>query len=243
MSRTIAYLRVSTEDQAQSGLGIDAQLEAIKARIGMPDVIIKDEGQSGDTLDRPGLAELLETAGKGDMIVVAKLDRLSRGDMFAAAWLEKEIVEKRKASILSAAGEGTGDDTPQGRLMRDIIKAFASFELAMIRQRTSAAVKVKMERKRLAGEKTGGKHAPFGYDIVVVNGVKKLAENAQEQAAIKTIVTMRTAGDTLQTIADRLEADGIAPRGGGKWTPKVVRAIIMRAVPGGGQRRNDDKAA
>lgn len=239
MSRTIAYVRVSSDEQAQSGLGIEAQIEAIRAKMGEPDMIIKDEGFSGGKLDRPGLVELLEVAGKGDVVVVAKLDRLSRGDMFAAAWLEKEIVEKRKASILSAAGEGTGDDTPQGRLMRDIIKAFASFELAMIKQRTSAAVKVKMERKRQAGEKTGG-IVPFGYDVVAVDGVKKLEENAGEQAAIKMMVAMRDAGETLRAIADRLQADGIAPKSGGEWSAKVVRSIILRAT---GSRNEAENAA
>lgn len=232
MPVTIAYLRVSSEEQALSGLGIEAQLEAIRDRVGDPDIIIRDEGVSGGTLDRPGLAELLETVGKGDTVVVAKLDRLSRGDMFAAAWLEKEIVEKRKASILSAAGEGTGDDTPQGMLMRDIIKAFARFELAMIRQRTSAAVKVKMERKRRAGEKTGGRHAPFGYDVVIVDGVKKLTENNWEQAIIKTMVAMREAGDSYQAIADRLTADGVTTRGGGEWIHTSVRKILARETTG-----------
>jgi DNA invertase Pin-like site-specific DNA recombinase len=235
MTRTIAYLRVSSEEQAASGLGIEAQIEAIRTKVGEPDIIIKDEGFSGDTLDRPGLAELLEITGKGDVVIVAKQDRLSRGDEFAAAWLDKEIVEKRKASILSAAGEGTGDDTPQGKLMRDIIKAFARFELAMIKQRTSAAVKVKMERKRQAGEKTGG-FTPFGYDAATVDGVKVLTENAGEQAAIKTMVAMRDAGETLRSIADRLRADGIAPKGGGVWSAKVVRSIILRAAKAGAKK-------
>lgn len=229
MSRTIAYVRVSSEEQAQSGLGIEAQLDAIRASVGEPDVIIRDEGFSGGTLDRPGLAELLEVVGKGDVVVIAKLDRLSRGDAFAMAWLEKEIVEKAKASILSAAGEGTGDDSPQGAFMRDIMKAFARFELAMIKQRTSAAVKVKMRNKREAGEKTGGRFAPFGYDIAIVDGVKKLVDNEAEKAIIKNMIAMRNAGDSYQDIADRLESDGVVTRGGGKWTHKVVRAIIRRA--------------
>lgn len=227
MPKTIAYLRVSTESQAQSGLGMEAQIQAIRAAYGEPDIIIRDEGQSGGTLDRPGIAELLDVTERGDTVLVAKLDRLSRGDMFAAAWLEKEIVEKRKASILSAAGEGTGDDTPQGMLMRDIIKAFAKFELSIIKQRTSAAVKVKMERKRQAGEKTGG-HIPFGWDVVEVDGVKKLVENAQEQAAIRDMVTMQDAGLSLRTIGERLEAEGVEPKSGGKWSAKVVRGIILR---------------
>lgn len=232
MSRTIAYLRVSSEEQAQSGLGIDAQLEAIQAKVGEPDIIIKDEGCSGGTLDRPGLAELLEVTGKGDIIVVAKLDRLSRGDAYEMAWLEKELVEKSKATILSAAGEGTGDDSPQGAFMRDIMKAFARFELAMIKQRTSAAVKVKMERKRQAGEKTGG-HTPFGYDVVETDGTKRLIENVAEQAAIKTMVDMRDNGATLQAIANHLHACGITTRAGGKWTPQVIKVIILRAIQNG----------
>ena len=234
MSKLIAYLRVSSEEQAQSGLGIEAQLSAIRSKVGEPDTIIKDEGYSGGTLDRPGLMELLETAGRGDTVVVAKLDRLSRGDAFAMAWLEKELVEKSKASILSAAGEGTGDDSPQGMFMRDIMKAFARFELAMIKQRTSAAVKVKMERKRQAGEKTGGR-VPFGYDVVEANGVKRLVENAHEQEAIKIMIAMRNEGRALQAIADRLRADGVTTRGGGKWTPQVIKVIIMRAAEKAGE--------
>jgi DNA invertase Pin-like site-specific DNA recombinase len=239
MGRLIAYLRVSTEEQAQSGLGLEAQLAAVAAKLGPPDMVIRDEGFSGGSLDRPGLARLLETVAKGDVVAVAKLDRLSRGDAFAAAWLEKEIVGKARASIASAAGEGTGDDTPQGQLMRDIIRAFARFERDIIRQRTSAAVKVKMERKRQAMEKTGGRHAPFGYDVIIDDleaegrkaegrKVKRLSENAGEQEAIASMLAWRDAGITLAEIGERLEAAGFAPRGGGTWKPTVIRGIILR---------------
>ncbi len=228
MSRTIAYLRVSSEEQALSGLGIEAQLEAIRAKVGEPDVVIKDEGFSGGTLDRPGLTELLNIVGKGDIVIVAKLDRLSRGDSYAIAWLEKEIVVKAKAQIISSAGEGTGDNSPQGIFMREIMKAFASFELAVIKQRTSAAVRVKMERKRQAGEKTGGR-TPFGYAVAEAGGVKMLIDNPTEQSAIKIMVTMRAAGATFQSIADHLHDQGILPRAGGMWAPTVIRSIIKRA--------------
>ena len=229
MPRIIAYLRVSSEEQAQSGLGIEAQLEAIRTKIGKPDLVFKDEGKSGGTLDRPGLSELLGVVGKGDVVAVAKLDRLSRGDAFAVAWLEKEIVVKAKGHIISAAGEGTGDDSPQGVFMREIMKAFASFELALIKQRTSAAVRVKMERKRQAGQKTGGR-IPFGYSVTQADGVKVLLENDKEQAAIKVMISMRNNGSTLQAIADGLHADDILPRDGGRWSPTVIRTIIKRAA-------------
>ncbi len=228
MSRIIAYLRVSSEEQALSGLGIEAQLEAIRAKVGEPDIIIRDEGFSGGILNRPGLTELLQIVGKGDTIAIAKLDRLSRGDSYAAAWLEKELTIKGKVKIISAAGEGTGDNSPQGALMREILKAFANFELSLIKQRTSAAVKVKMERKKQAGEKTGGR-IPFGYAVSEVDGVKMLVDNPTEQAAIKIMVAMRAAGATLQSIADHLHDQGILPRAGGKWAPTVIRSIINRA--------------
>ena len=228
MSRIIAYLRVSTQEQAVSGLGIEAQLEAIRAKVGEPNIVIRDEGFSGGTLDRPGIVKLLEIVGKGDTLIIAKLDRLVRGDAYAAAWLEREIVGKRKAKIISVAGEGTGDNSPQGALMREILKSFANFELSLIQQRTSAAVRVKMERKRQAGEKTGGR-IPFGYSITEVAGVKMLVDNPTEQAAIKIMVAMRAAGSTLQSIADHLHDRGILPRDGGKWAPTVIRSIINRA--------------
>ncbi len=78
-------------------------------------------------------------------------------------------------------------------------------------------------------EKTGG-IVPFGYDVVAIDGVKKLTENTGEQAAIKIMVAMRDAGESLRTIASRLRADGIAPKGGGEWSAKVIRSIILRAA-------------
>ncbi len=228
MSRIIAYLRVSTQEQAVSGLGIEAQLEAIRTKVGEPNIVIRDEGFSGGTLDRPGIVKLLEIVGKGDTLILAKLDRLSRADAYAAAWLEREIVGKRKAKIISVAGEGTGDNSPQSILIKEIMRSFASFELALIKERTSNSVKIKMARKKQAGEKTGGR-IPFGYSVAEVEGVKMLVDNPTEQAAIKIMVAMRAAGSTLQSIADHLQTNGILPRDKGRWAPTVIRTIINRA--------------
>lgn len=235
MCKLIAYIRVSTQEQAQSGLGLDAQIQSITNHIGPPDAIIQDAGYGGETLDRPGVAELLATVRRGDRVAVARLDRLSRGDAFAVAWLEHELVDKRGAFIVSAIGEGTGDDSPQGRLFKDMIRAFARFELAMIRQRTSGAVKVKMARKREAGEKTGGRYAPFGFTVAIdpTDGVKRLVADPREQVALSTIRKMRTAqGKSLREIGDWLTEAGFVTRGGGAWSPKVVRGILLRAERG-----------
>jgi DNA invertase Pin-like site-specific DNA recombinase len=108
---TIAYLRVSTDEQAESGLGLDAQLESITKAFEAPDGVFRDEGYSGKDPNRPGLTEALEALRRGDVLVVAKRDRLAR-DTFLSLWLEKEV-KRRGARIASAAGEGTdSDETP-----------------------------------------------------------------------------------------------------------------------------------
>ena len=113
MARRIAYLRVSTEEQARSGLGLDAQLEAVKAYKGGKtdddspelDEVFSDDGFSGSNPRRPALHQALDALCEGDVLIVAKRDRLAR-DVYYSAWIEKEV-KRRGARIVSAAGEGT----------------------------------------------------------------------------------------------------------------------------------------
>jgi len=154
----IAYLRVSTDDQVQSGLGLDAQLEAIEKAIGPPDVTFCDEGLSGSNPNRAGLLGALEALKSGDTLAVAKRDRLAR-DAFLSAWIEKET-KKRGARVVSAAGEGTDNEDPASVLMRRMVDAFAEYERGLIASRTASA----LEQKRKRGEKTGGV-VPLGYAV------------------------------------------------------------------------------
>ena len=88
--RNIAYMRVSTEEQVNSGLGIEAQEAAIRKGLGKePDHIFMDKGVSGGRADRKGLSDAIDSLRKGDVLVVAKRDRLSR-DMFLSCWIEKK---------------------------------------------------------------------------------------------------------------------------------------------------------
>ena len=68
----VAYLRVSTDEQVESGLGLDAQLESIEKAIGTPDKVFRDEGYSGSKANRPALLEALESLKEGDILAVAK---------------------------------------------------------------------------------------------------------------------------------------------------------------------------
>jgi DNA invertase Pin-like site-specific DNA recombinase len=141
--RAIAYLRVSTDQQAESGLGLDAQKTSITAgatRLGLELAhTFVDAGSSGSLAieDRPVLLDAVTALRRGDILLVAKRDRLGR-DVIAVAMIER-LIAKRGARVVSAAGEGTDSDGPAALLMRRLIDSFAEYERALIAARTRAA--------------------------------------------------------------------------------------------------------
>lgn len=218
----IAYLRVSTDEQVRSGLGLDAQLEAIRRAVGEPAAVYRDEGESGARADRPGLLAALAALGKGDILAVAKRDRLAR-DVFLSAWIAKEV-QRRGARVVSAAGEGTETDEPAAVLLRQIVDAFSEYERAQIRSRTRAA----LEQKRARGEKTGGA-VPFG-SALAQDGIHLEPEPA-EQRVIELVQALRARRWTLRQIGAELEKRGIRTRRGRtEWHPQQIAGILKRAA-------------
>ena len=217
----IAYTRVSTDEQAQSGLGLEAQRAAIVKAAGEPDATFSDEGLSGSNPRRPGLLGALEALQAGDVLIVAKRDRLAR-DTYLALWIEREA-RRRGASITSAAGEGNGDD-PAAQLMRTLVDAFATYERQMIGARTAAPMQAKKQR----GEYWGG-GIPFGYELAADG--RTLLEQADEQKALTLVAELKGRGWTLRQIGAELERRGITTkRGGTAWNPKTVSALVKRAA-------------
>ena len=104
-----------------------------------------------------GLADDIATLGKGDVLLVAKRDRIGRLDPMAMAMIEA-AVRRRGARIVSAAGEGTESDDPSSILMRRMIDAFAEYERLIIGARTKAGLGAKRRR----GEKVTGGAIPYG---------------------------------------------------------------------------------
>ena len=129
MTKAIAYLRCSTDQQAESGLGLEAQQASVTtaaSRLGLTlGPIFVDAGTSGGLAieDRPVLLDAVSTLKRGDVLLVAKRDRLGR-DVIAVALIER-LVAKRGARIVSAAGEGTDSDDPAALLMRRLIDSSA----------------------------------------------------------------------------------------------------------------------
>ena len=141
----IIYLRVSTDEQAESGLGLEAQLAACRAAAGRNGWEIastfEDAMSGGLPLEkRTVLLDALTALNKGDVLLVAKRDRLSRGDMMTTAMIEA-AVKRAGARIVWAAGEGTESDDPASVLMRRIVDAFGEYERLLIKARTRAALR------------------------------------------------------------------------------------------------------
>ncbi len=215
----IGYIRVSTDDQANSGLGLEAQMAAILAEY--PDAVIyADEGVSSVAANRDGLHTALQTLSKGDLLIVAKRDRLAREPMLMG-WIELEC-KKCGARVISMAGEGTDDDDPNSILMRRMIDAFAEFERLQIGVRTKAA----LGAKRARGEKTGGV-VPYGFDV---DADGRLTPNQSEQDALEAITDLRSRGWTLQAICDDLTSRGVMTKTGkATWQPMVISRLLKAA--------------
>jgi DNA invertase Pin-like site-specific DNA recombinase len=203
-SRAVAYIRVSTEEQH---LGPEAQLAAINVWASRYNVTVvavhRDIGVSGGAplADCPGLMTALEDLGVhgAGLLVVAKRDRLAR-DVMKAAMVEART-EALGARVTSAAGEGDGTD-PSAKLMRQIIDAFAEYERALIKARTTAA----LAAKKVKGERIGG--IPYGFSDV--DG--KLVPNEDERRVIIEAKYLSSNGLSMRGICAKFANEGVVFR-------------------------------
>lgn len=218
----VAYLRVSTDDQA---LSPKAQLSAVQRWAKAHGVTIvavhQDLGVSGGLeLDkRPALIDALHSlsAHRAGLLLVAKRDRLAR-DVVVAAAVER-LAQSKGAKIVSADGTGNADG-PEGMLMRGLVDLFAQYERALIRSRTSAALAVKKSKGERVGE------APIGYRLAD-DGVR-LEADPSEWAAIERMRELRDAGFSIAAIAQTLNDEGIPARGK-RWHATTVQRVLGAA--------------
>jgi DNA invertase Pin-like site-specific DNA recombinase len=223
-ARAIGYRRVSTEGQAESGLGLEAQQTAIEsaaARLGLELVeTFTDAGLSGGLAleHRPGLMAAIDMVKTGDVLLVAKRDRLGR-DVLNVALLTR-LIERKSARIISAAGEGTEDDGPTSILMRQIIDAFSQYERQLIRARTRAA----MAAARRRGQRVG--HLPYGSRLA--SDGRTLVPHPGEQEVLRLIRRLRRVGYAQADIADELNRLGHRTRNGGTFQRSFVAQLLQR---------------
>lgn len=208
--RALGYLRVSTDEQASSGLGLDAQraaIEAEAARRGWALELVEDAGYSAKDLRRPGIASALARLadGEAEVLVVAKLDRLSRSLIDFAGLMERT---RREGWALVALDLGVDTTTPAGELVVNIMAALALWERRIIGERTAAALRAKAARG-----------ARLGAPVVL------------DQRVRERIVAEHGTGRSLTDIAEQLNAEGVpTARGGRRWWPSTVRAVLRSSA-------------
>ena len=216
----IAYYRVSTKAQGRSGLGLDAQREAVRAYInGNGNRVLAEyvEVESGARNDRPELTRALaQCALLGATLVIAKLDRLSRNVRFIAALMDSGV-------------DFVAVDFPQAnRLTVHILAAVAEHEREMISQRTKAALAAAKAR----GVKLGTNNLT---DDARAKGRKAsalaTAKRARERAAlvIPTIRDLQAGGASLNKVAAALNSKGVPSPRGGRWYPSSVSNALRLA--------------
>ncbi|GMA40209.1 recombinase family protein [Mobilicoccus caccae] len=206
-TKALGYVRVSTNEQASSGLGLGAQRTTITERCSargwdLVDVVA-DEGLSASTLRRPGLTTALDrmAAGEADVLVVAKLDRLSRS--------LRDFIDLRDRAAAGGWGLVILDvaldmSTPSGQLTSNVLASVGEFERALISARTRDA----LAEARKRGVRLG--RPPEIPDHVAAR-----------------IRGRRAAGDSLRRIAADLTADDIpTARGGAVWSPSSVQTVL-----------------
>jgi DNA invertase Pin-like site-specific DNA recombinase len=171
---------------------------------------------------------------RGDVLLVAKRDRLARGDALLTAMIEA-AVRRRGGRILSAAGEGTDDDDPASILMRRMIDAFAEYERLIIAARTRAALRAKSARGERAGQVPYGRRLSGNGPRSRKRGLPTGLEPDQaEVATIALMVELRAAGRSLRAIARELDRRGHRTKRGKPWRQSTVHDVLRR-VNGHGQ--------
>lgn len=207
-SHAVAYLRVSTDEQAESGAGLAAQRTAITAEAERRGWTIvewfEDAGISGGKgiADRPGLAAAVDAieAGQASTLVASKLDRISRSVLDTALLTEQA---RRGGWKLFTCDVAVDTTTPSGEAQAGMMTVFSQYERRLIGQRTREA----LAEKRAAGVRLG---RPSVLPIEVV----------------QRILDERAAGKSYPTIAAELNSAQVpTARGGGIWYPATVRNV------------------
>jgi DNA invertase Pin-like site-specific DNA recombinase len=217
----VAYLRVSTQGEADNGHGLDAQEAACRTYAGADLVgVIREEGVRGDRAERPALAKALAMikSGDADAILVCRLDRLAR-DLALQEILLREIYAAGGVLLSATPGENEllrDPHDPTRKLMRQMLGAFAEYEKSVIALRLAAG----RAAKRASGGKGSGSY-PFGWS--------KGGPVEREQHVLSVIRNMRSQGQTGDVIAEYLNRrPGHQPRRAERWTRQLVAGVACK---------------
>lgn len=219
--KTVGYVRVSTDKQADRGVSLQAQAEKIRAMAVVHGAelleIIVDGGESAKSLNRPGMARLLAMvdAGEVEAVIIAKLDRLTRCVKDLCTLLER--FERRGVALISVA-ESLDTGSAAGRLVLNIMTAVSQWEREAIGERTRDA----MSHKRSQGQRVGN----IAYGCRLAHDGVHLEDDPGEQAVLEEIHRLRAEGRTMRGIAATLNHRSYRTRRGTAWRLESVARIL-----------------
>jgi DNA invertase Pin-like site-specific DNA recombinase len=216
MTKAFAYLRVSGQGQVK-GDGFTRQLEAIKKYAAHSDIkivkVYREEGVSGTTdwENRPAFSEMMAVmlANGTRTVLVERLDRCARDLM-----VQESIIADFKRKGLSIASVYEPDlcsDDPSRVLMRQMLGAFFQYEKTLL--------VAKLKGARIRARAANG----------VCEGRKPYGTRTGEAEVIDRILSLRASGTAMDTIAERLNSEGITPRSGTAWYGSSVRNVLIRS--------------
>jgi len=217
----VTYLRVSTGQQARSGLGLEAQRANVKryAQQTQGDILTEFvETESGKRNDRPKLSEALAYAKRNRAtLVIATLDRLARKVYFVSGLMESKV------PFVCV------DSPDAGPLELHMRAAFAEEEGRKISERTRNALAAAKARGTLLGGSNPACRNLSANDRQRAHAANRAKAEAFHAALLPTMVDLRESGHTLQEIADTLNGDGHATQRGLAWSPTAVMRVLDRA--------------
>lgn len=243
-NRVVGYIRVSTDMQANEGVSLEAQREKIRAYCTALDLtlvhIYEDQGLSAKSLDRPALKDALGQlrGGKADILLVTKLDRLTRSVKDLGQLVDSYFLPG-KYSLLSIS-DSIDTRTASGRLVLNVLASVAQWEREAISERTSEALRHLISQGVVVG-------AP-GYGMVRTqqtdeHGRRVIVVDDARRQVVARMVAMNQEGMPLRAICDVLNSEGIQAPRGGLWHPTVVRGILRReaGLPAGPAQPREER--
>jgi len=240
MEKAVAYLRVSTVDQVNNGLSLEAQEQAIKNYCELNKLnliaVIRDEGVSGaiPLEEREGGKELIKILAKREAnhVVAVKLDRLFRNAIDAMTTVQKWDEKGIALHLVDLGGFSVSSRSAFGRFFLLMLVAFAELERNMIAERTAAVLRHKKTRLEAYSS------TPYGFRRVG----DRLIIDPEEMEVVKQIFAWRQEGWSLRKIAEELTKRGIPPKKAKDKAPEPVsqteekqeekrRVVIKVAAP------------
>jgi len=222
--RVIGYARVSTAEQAESGVSLDAQRERLRMYCDLYQHELLDviaDAASGKSLERDGIQQVFRMlrCGEAEGVVVLKLDRLTRSLRDLQSLLEEFFAANAETPRqLMSVNEHLDTSTANGRMMTNLLMVIAQWERETIGERTKEA----LAYKKAKGERCGS--IPYGWELAD-DGIN-LVTNIAEQKAIQLARELRDQGLSLRAIGKKLWKLGYAQRNGAKWKPQTVKSLL-----------------